>query len=362
MIDSIKIQNYKLFKSFEIEDLSHIVLISGKNNCGKTTVLEALFMALDCSSPGMFIKSLAWRGLNSVYNNAESLFAPSFYNFNLDEAITFDYSINSSKKKLSYKFQSSLEQPLIVKKGNRIEFQKKLDKSLGGVEIVYGTGTSKFKAFLNLDSKGLFLTDTKGISLTNTKALLNYNQGVRAVFLASSQFVNSQENSQRFGELDRLNKTDEILNKLQILEPQLKALSLIPMGGTPIIHGDKGIGKKIPLALMGQGILRLLSLLLAISECKNGIVLIDEMENGFHHSVLPLVWKAIANYAKENKTQIIATTHSCEFISGAVRGLPNNMEDHFSYMRIEKDNNEFKTKKYSFEDLNLALDAELEIR
>ena len=162
--------------------------------------------------------------------------------------------------------------------------------------------------------------------------------------------------------MDRLNNTEAILNKLQILEPHLKSLSLIPMGGKPIIYGDKGIGTKIPLSLMGQGMVRLLSILLAISEAKNGIVLIDEMENGFHHSVLPLVWEAIASYAKDNKTQIIATTHSCELISGAVRGLPKEIKEDFLYMRIEKNENQFKIKNYSFEDLNLALEAELEIR
>ena len=356
MMKSIKIQNYKLFKSFNIEKLSNVVLISGKNNCGKTTVLESIFMSLDCGNPAMFINSLGWRGLKTFYNNAESLFAPAFYNFNLDEPIVFDYSIKSSKKKLSYKFQPSINQPIVVSDENRIELQKKLDDNLGGVEISYGTEKSKSinQAFLKLEPSGLILT--------NTKFLIKYNEGVRGVFLASNQFVAPEEDSRRFGELDRKNNTKEILNKLQILEPRLKSLSLIPMGGKPIIYGDNGIGTKIPLSLMGQGMVRLLSILLAISEVKNGIILIDEMENGFHHSVLPLIWEAITSYAKDNKTQVIATTHSCELISGAIGGLPKEIKDDFLYMRIEKNEDEFKIKNYNFEDLNLALDAELEIR
>ena len=356
MITSIKIQNYKLFKSFSLENLPYIVLISGKNNCGKTSILESLFMSLDCGNPAMFIRHLGWRGLSTFYNNAESLFAPAFYNFNLNEPITFEYFINSSKKKLSYKFCPSISQPIVISGENRIDLQRKLDSDLGGVEISYGTGKKDppNKAFLKLEVKGL--------GLTNIHFLLKYNEGVRAVFLASTNFVLPEEDSRRYGELDRINDTKEILTRLQVLEPQLQSLSLIPMGGKPIIYGDNNIGTKIPLSLMGQGIVRLLSILLAISEAKKGIVLIDELENGFHHSVLPLIWQAITSYAKVNKTQIIATTHSSELISGAVEGISEELRNDFKYMRIERNKDEFKTKIYDFEDLSVALAAELEIR
>ena len=356
MVKSIKIQNYKLFKSFSLENLPRIVLISGKNNCGKTSILESLFMSLDCGNPAMFIRHLGWRGLSTFYNNAESLFAPAFYNFNLNEPITFEYFINSSKKKLNYKFHPSISQPIVVSGENKIELKRKLDSDLGGVEISYGTGrkTPPKKAFLKLEVNGL--------GLTNIQFLVKYNEGTRAVFLASTNFILPDEDSRRYGELDRINNTQEILDRLRVLDPELQSLSLIPMGGKPIIYGDNGVGTKIPLSLMGQGIVRLTSILLAISEAKKGIVLIDELENGFHHSVLPLIWQAITSYAKANETQIIATTHSLELISGAVEGISEEFRNDFKYMRIERNKDEFKTKNYNFEDLNVALSAELEIR
>ncbi len=354
MITSIKIQNYKLFKSFSLEKLPNIVLISGKNNCGKTSILESVFMSLDCGNPAMFIRQLGWRGLSTFYNNAESLFAPAFHNFDLNEPIIFEYFIDSNKKKLSYKFCPSISQPIVISDENRIDLQKKLDSGLGGVEISYGIKKPPKKAFLKLEVNGL--------GLTNTQFLVKYNDGVRAVFLSSTHSSLPEEDSIRYGELDRINATKEIVTRLQALEPQLQSLSVIPMGGKPIIYGDNNIGTKIPLPLMGQGIVRLLSILLAISETKKGIVLIDELENGFHHSILPLIWQAITSYAKTNKTQIIATTHSSELISGAVEGISEELRNDFKYMRIEKNQDKFKTKIYNFEDLSIALKAELEIR
>ena len=363
MITNIKIQNYKLFKSFSLENLPNIVLISGKNNCGKTSILESIFMSLGCGDPDMFIRHLGLRSLSTFYNNAESLFAPSFYNFDLNEPITFEYFIHSNKKKLSYKFHPSISQPIVISGKDRIDIQgesdsdtqRKSDSDLGGVEISYGTETSPKKAFLKLKANGLVLKDTQ-------QFLVKYNEGMGAVFLASAHFVLPEEDSRRYGELDKINKTKEIVTRLQTLEPQLQSLSVIPMGGKPIIYADNNIGIKIPLSLMGRGIVHLSSILLAISEAKKGVVLIDELENGFHHSILPLIWQAITSYAKTNNTQIIATTHSSELITGAVEGISEELRNEFKYMRIEKDQDKFKTKTYNFEDLSIALKAELEIR
>src|SRR3989339_789920 len=44
MIESFEIQNYRLFKHLKIEKLGRVNLITGKNNVGKTALLEALFL------------------------------------------------------------------------------------------------------------------------------------------------------------------------------------------------------------------------------------------------------------------------------------------------------------------------------
>ncbi len=162
--------------------------------------------------------------------------------------------------------------------------------------------------------------------------------------------------------MDRIDNTANIVEALRILEPDLKSLSVIQLRNKPILHGDIGIGKKIPLTLIGQGIDHFISILLGIAGAKNDVALIDEMEKGFHHSVLPRIWKIIANYAQINNTQIIATTHSRELMNGAVKGIPSELKDEFQYMRIERDEYNFKTKAYNFELLSTALETDLAIR
>ena len=60
----------------------------------------------------------------------------------------------------------------------------------------------------------------------------------------------------------------------------------------------------------GQGFNRLLILASVIIDSAGGIVLIDEIENGLHYSVLADVWRIVVRTAKDYKVQIFATTHS----------------------------------------------------
>lgn len=79
---------------------------------------------------------------------------------------------------------------------------------------------------------------------------------------------------------------------------------------------DIGLDKRIPINMMGDGARKILSILTTIYECKNGIVLIDELSNGFHYSVMKGVWRAIISVAKKNNVQIFATTHDLDSIKG----------------------------------------------
>ncbi|EAI6839855.1 TPA: AAA family ATPase, partial [Campylobacter coli] len=46
MIDNIKIQNYKLIKELEIDKFKNINIFTGENNCGKSSILEAIYLLL----------------------------------------------------------------------------------------------------------------------------------------------------------------------------------------------------------------------------------------------------------------------------------------------------------------------------
>jgi AAA15 family ATPase/GTPase len=139
-------------------------------------------------------------------------------------------------------------------------------------------------------------------------------------------------------------------------------LAMVVVAGEPMLHGDIGMGRLVPLPVMGEGMVRLASLVLHIGNAPNGVVLVDEMENGLHHSILPKVWRAIGEVAREFNTQVFATTHSLECIVAAHKAFAESGLYDFRLHRLERRKETIHTLTYDQEALEAAIGTGLEVR
>lgn len=123
-------------------------------------------------------------------------------------------------------------------------------------------------------------------------------------------------------------KIDQLLNRL---DPDIEQVEIITTrGGTrPAIavrHRRAGL---VPVSVLGDGLRRALSIALCIAEARNGLVLIDELEAALHVTALDRIFPWIVDACHANNVQIVATTHSLEAIdaiakltaSGSVRDV-----------------------------------------
>ena len=98
--------------------------------------------------------------------------------------------------------------------------------------------------------------------------------------------------------------------------PRLKSISPVPISEMEtLLHGDIGLRKKIPLNLLGDGISKLSSIIMNSFNVKNGVMLIDEIENGFHYTKHKLVWDIIFKLSVDLNIQVFANTHSWEMVT-----------------------------------------------
>ena len=81
-----------------------------------------------------------------------------------------------------------------------------------------------------------------------------------------------------------------------------------------------------------------------------------------HYSVIKEVWKGIAKASQDFNCQIICTTHSHEFLSYVNETIQENDIDDFSYIRLDRNNNEILGKHFNKELLSLALKNDMEVR
>ena len=89
----------------------------------------------------------------------------------------------------------------------------------------------------------------------------------------------------------------------------------------------------IPLNSMGDGIVRILQLLLALVPARGGIYLVDEFENGLHYSIQDKVWKLIFELAISHDIQVFAATHSWDCIT-AFKNVASQMQEHAVLFRV----------------------------
>lgn len=354
MLHSLTLKNFRCFQNFTIEPLERINLIGGKNNVGKTSLLEAIFIFINPTNPESLLQINRLRGIGKSgrFEDMEEMRGFFFDQDMIDKIINIsgievnqiegylEIYLNESKRQLSL-FEDFEELPsnasltTELKPHNTLVLEYQINKkgasriSLTADGKLIGTRSRKEKFPL-----GIYLT-------TNIRS--------------------SKEDTVRFSNLERVGQQEAVLKTLRLLEPRLKRLTVL-VDSEAIIYGDIGVSQLVPLPLMGEGIGRLLSIVLAIANAKGGTVLIDEIENGLHHSVLANVWKAIADAARRADVQIFATTHSRECIIAAHEAFKTSDKYDFRYHRLDRVKDEIKAFTYDQEALETSDELDWEIR
>ncbi|MBW1649548.1 MAG: ATP-binding protein [Deltaproteobacteria bacterium] len=164
----------------------------------------------------------------------------------------------------------------------------------------------------------------------------------------------------------------EIVSALKIIDPNISAVALIgdisndrfssgKNKRIPIIR-YKGIKERIPLKTMGDGLLRLFHVILALVNAKDGLLLIDEFENGLYWALHPKLWDIILRLSHQLNVQVIATTHSRDCIKGFYEVWKNKKED-ASFYRLEADaETGAKVINYTYDMLSDAIETDIEVR
>ena len=349
MLTSVNVKNFRAFSKLTVGKLGRINLVTGLNNSGKTSLLEACFL-LSGGSPDLALKVNAFRGMDSVSGSSDAVVAflwmPLFNGFDSNRPIeisgTHEY-LGSMKLQISLKRRRTIEldlgsKPKIAEPG--IPGDKALEFAFSGESMAKTWGQMR--------------TSREGIEIDQPSGQVPYISN-----LLSDRSGNHRQDAVRLGRLRQQKMANALTTVLQIVEPRLRSIEDISASGNPMIWGDVGLSELVPLPAMGEGMTRIARLVLSICEARKGLVLVDEIENGLHHSILPDVWKAIESAAEEFECQILATTHSFECVEAAAQSVSG---DNLCLHRIELDENGGKCVTYESGEVMAAIEHRLEVR
>ena len=355
MVKRIRIENFKCFESLSVNELGRLTLLGGQNNVGKTAFLEALFLFLDKRSEQRVLGPYARRGLRQVDRRPEIAWAPIFHDYDLTKEVRITLEEDGQAEDLCVRLVKDFAPPTLPGKA---------DDTTKGVPTSTAPRTSDALEFEDSEGRKWYLSIDRYDGTIQT-AVIGVFPDVKPVTFLGTRSHPRESDAHTFGELDRLGETQRVIDFLRTIEPDLESLSIIPLGEDPVIHAKlRRMRVKIPVVFMGEGMSRLLSIILAMVRSRGGIVMIDEIENGIHHTVQAPIWSAIAKAAAKLPCQVFATTHSYEFLRHAQEALAGGeYANDFRYIRLERNaKGGHVAKSYDIETVRTAVEMGLEVR
>ena len=388
MLNNLRIKNFRMLEDLEIPKLGRVNLIVGKNNSGKSTLLEALRI---------------YAG-NANQNLLREILLGHDESFDLDGDTINESSEGSwfSLKNLfpNRELPDSIEKSIIISTGNKeilkVEFllyriNEELDTNEDGITI----GTIRRRVVVQLSEIESLEEGSEiipAVRITQQSGRINWidlPSGIRRPSMTSRSFedtssVNCSFVSTEFFSPDILAKLWDkitlseyekiVLSALKIIDGNVERLAFVEdrsrypsrdLSRLSIVK-MKNSDSRIPLNSMGDGMSRILQLVLSVFPAKDGILLIDEFENGLHYSVQEEVWKIIFKLAKELNIQVFATTHSWDCIESFTKVAIESPEEgvllKVSKSKLVSDNGKVIATVYSEKELATITATELEVR
>ena len=344
MFNSLKIEKFRGIKFAHIDGLKKINLFFGRNNCGKSSLLDSVFLIAGLSNPKLPLNLNILRSYRKLFKSDMLL---DFYGLDASTPIKINaYNEESRALQISI-VEPSNSQINLLGDDNNIASTDLNNKY--GLHLCYSINDNAFESSIIFTKKSNLEVEQK-INIDS-----RYKETISCRYLNPRfDFYTSIE-----GLVSILQNKEElfILESLRLIEPNLKDIVL----SQEEVLVDIGFDKRIPVNLMGDGVRKMLSILTTIYECKNGIVLIDEISNGFHHSVMKNLWLVIIDAARRNNVQIYATTHDIDSIKGLRdAALPS---DDIACFRLQRTkDSELKAYHYSLESIDYSLNQDIEIR
>lgn len=309
MLKTLTLRRFRGFESYELTDLTRVNLIVGKNNSGKTSILEAVELLVAGGHVSAFYGAAERRGGAVPYLRRDPGPAISdlFYGHECKPGVSLELS---SDAQLALKVRvRSLDAVEDVSRAKGWHYDEEHPEPAFALSIVSSRTGNGFLFPITEDG---MIVDYRSIQ-RQTSPL---EKSVHFLTLASFSFegmVRAWEDTLTHGQ------ESEIVQDMELLLPDIDSIHFVGgdrKNGGKILVGSRGAERRFPIGSFGDGLRRLLAFRLALAGAKNGFLLIDEIDSGLHWTVMEDIWRLLVQVAVRLNVQVFATTHSYDCIRG----------------------------------------------
>ena len=373
MFRNLKLIQYRSFESYELGGLTRVNLLVGKNNCGKTSILEAINLLVSGGSPSVLEQCADRRGEMNLRDDTDPPYdlevvpdiSQLFFGRVVEPGTGLHLSSEDLMRSLSIEI-ADVEDVTIdddyKEIGEKLSlFEEDASDALALVTKINGR---EMTPFLPVAENGsvLAMPRSRRMRLRNTPA-----RPIVQFVTVESLYTESMR-----GAWDKIladGRESDVIDAMRILDGELDTIHFLTQGGfrgsserAGVLIGFRTGGQRVPLGSCGDGMRRLLALALSLIRAADGFLLIDEIDTGLHWTAMEETWRLIVTAARQANVQVFATTHSYDCVRG-LASLVESLPDVAPDVSIQKiDRLLSKAVSLDAEQIRIAIDQDMEVR
>jgi AAA15 family ATPase/GTPase len=178
---AMHITNFRSIAELNLENFKQINLITGRNNCGKTTVLEALFLISGMSNPELPVKINNFRDLALT---SDDNFNFIFHNLDFKQELKINALLDGAKRNLVIKPKYATQYNKKIIDTGKINLRYKLDNDIipiqKNIEVCFDKINEEFVNETIVSEGEMILKIKKPDLLGNTPWLFKHGKPIQA--------------------------------------------------------------------------------------------------------------------------------------------------------------------------------------
>ncbi|HLM44451.1 MAG TPA: ATP-binding protein [Myxococcaceae bacterium] len=345
MFTYARIENFRGIERLEVSGLGRVNLIIGRNNAGKTAMMEAIWMAGCAEDAARALVTLQQlRRPDMPLEDFDGFWRPIFRGGDAERGFQVDL------RQMKPEQAPGEGTRVFVKKGRRSP--PVLSTQPSGGHARHGTWALECTIEHDGETHEQMVTGgSRGVELPEA-----INPATLAAWINAGP-VDYQSVIRQLSLLKQEGKDPLVRDLLRVIDEQVEGLEMLSPTGrqAAIFVRLKGEPVLLPMRMMGEGIQRCLDIAVTLASEESVLLGIDEIENGLHHSTLEPIWKWLATVSANQNMQIFATTHSEECVQAACRAFSALNDDGLRVIRLDRREHETAATVY---DRNLVAAAE----
>jgi len=309
MYEFIGIKRFRQFHAFELSGLTRVNLLVGRNNAGKTSLLEAVELLASGGRASSLLRSPRRRGEVSSNTSEDRSIRMEFdvrhlfLGHMLEAGSSFELLARSGIVETVVQCEvqhAPRDESQLEPVPDAMDLEPQLALVLRGPEAPEGI-------LLRVSAEGALLSDFS--RRVQPVAL----QGSSPVVFLGTEGAPADSLQRIWDSLVLTSEEEKVTAAMKIIEPSIERLAFTSREArlsSAAFVKLAGRDQRVPLGSLGDGIRRLLALAIFLARAAGGVLLVDEIDTGLHYTTLESMWRFVIEAARRLDVQIFATSHS----------------------------------------------------